>query len=225
MEKSFRRATTADMLSPRPSPYAFWAIDVEKDFTPREHHNTNKKISIVADDFRQIGIPIYWFTFPYPSQRSGFKDIYIARPDTTRDIHLTKRDASAFERRMKERLPPHTQHLIICGYNASVCILHTIKDALKQGYEVTLLSDCTNYAAIDYDERKISYRHLFLDRMFYGKDVFGKLQRAYPNQFHLKTHLEFAADFEQETGIKTRLLSLRDHLHPQAQKGWTYESL
>jgi hypothetical protein len=203
--------------------YAFLAIDVEVDFTPKDHLDTNKKISVIADELRFAGVPVFWFTFPIMGMRSTFDNIFIARPDRETDTRLTKQDHSVFKSKLLKRMSPDKNHLILCGYNVSVCVLETIKDALQKGYEVTLLTDGTNYESIDFENRTISFRRNFCDRLFLGKEMFKDLQTGYPSKFHLKTHLEFLRDFELETGTMTRLMSLKRYYYgDNAGRAWTY---
>lgn len=62
--------------------------------------------------------------------------------------HAKKFEKNTFSALKCENLKIHLQktgikHLVLIGLEASICIYQTLLDALKEGYQITLLSDCT----------------------------------------------------------------------------------
>lgn len=157
-----RRVPLSANDNPRP---ALLVIDVQKEFCdPGRYGNeetqiVSEHIQSIVPEFRKAGIAVYAIYFnenprePAPMERIGF---YKFTP-APQDIMVGKSSDSAFDGKVlvtslsdpNPRKEPfeetltrngHTK-LIACGFNLRACVLDTILDANRKGFDITLLGD------------------------------------------------------------------------------------
>lgn len=106
---------------------------------------TAKHIGALVPHFRKAGLPIYSIFFKHPHLKSGQTDFYHYRPASNDHLHM-KRDDSAFtgcSGKMLDASLKNNRHknLLIMGFNATACLLETVNDARKLGYNCTIAAD------------------------------------------------------------------------------------
>jgi nicotinamidase-related amidase len=99
------------------------------------------RCSFALEAAKGLGVPVL-FTEQVPAKLGGTAEDLLsltAKPET-----LGKDAFSAFgNAKIAERLRASgAKHLLICGLETPVCVYQTARDALKAGYQVTLLADC-----------------------------------------------------------------------------------
>lgn len=126
-------------------------LDVQKQFCIPEAGGNAKieaiseRIQSLAPEFRKAGIQVYpIYYFDDIKKKASEADFYKFTPDKN-DIPITKTESSAFQgSSIKEILEKdHKKRLVVCGFNLSSCVLNTVMDARKAGFEVWLLQDLT----------------------------------------------------------------------------------
>ncbi|MFH1157279.1 MAG: cysteine hydrolase [Pseudomonadota bacterium] len=138
-------------LRPYPEEVVFVVIDVQNQFCiPGAGGNAqieaiSERIQSLAQEFRKAEIPVYAvYYFDDMKKKASEEDFYKFTPDKN-DISITKTESSAFQgSSIKEILEKdHKKRLVVCGFNLSSCVLNTVMDARKAGFEVWLLQDLT----------------------------------------------------------------------------------
>lgn len=144
---------------------ALLVIDVQKEFCAepdlldralfnmrrgnQETKDVSARIQSLVPEFRKAGIPVYAVYFDL----GGKPHFYNFKP-VRGDVVLSKNNDSAFDRTdLKEILAEHgRKNLLTCGFNLNACVYQTAMDAVKEGFNVSLLRDlCGNDAVNDYE--------------------------------------------------------------------------
>ncbi len=200
--------------------YAFLLNDIDSS----GDESTNNKISIVADDLRNLGMDIIWVATYTPFRAKQLSDdvrkqtvnmhVEHANPSLDQDEFLYKAGATVFTNQNTAHIKDMNKtHLVIAGYHVNACTLRTIKNALEQGYHVTFLADCTNTKHIDYKQRTMQLTKKFPNEYDLGENPYKKLSELYGDKFKVMSHLDFLRNLEQETGLTSRILSWAKKLY------------
>ncbi|MCK4945883.1 MAG: cysteine hydrolase [Alphaproteobacteria bacterium] len=131
---------------------ALLIIDVQNQFCILEAGG-NAEIETISEhiqssltpEFRKAGIQVYAIYYlDDMKKKASESDFYKFTPDKN-DTPITKTESSAFQgSNIKEILEKdHKKRLVVCGFNLSSCVLNTVMDARKAGFEVWLLQDLT----------------------------------------------------------------------------------
>ncbi|MGH1455575.1 MAG: cysteine hydrolase family protein [Alphaproteobacteria bacterium] len=137
-----------------PSEFTHVVIDVQKEFCDPSHpeergtedtHNISSHIARIMPKFRAAGlrtVVVY-----YDDCDEGYDEAFGGPhmiQTVASDVKIAKHKTSAFEGSYidytlkKENL----NNLFISGFNASSCVLNTVRDALRYKYNVVVLQDC-----------------------------------------------------------------------------------
>jgi len=156
----------------RPEYTAFVTIDVQNVFchvargplwwTVRDQREINRTVynlQNAVSSARESGMPIIHMRSPV--RPSSEFDFYRLRPEAP-DICLNKQECSAFEDDMQGRMASGSplddalsHHriatLILSGYWLEICVKQTAESALKRGFNVAVLQDCSS--PFDYSKK------------------------------------------------------------------------
>lgn len=132
---------------------AILVIDVQKEFCdpnrPRGNEETevvSKRIKSLIPEFRNAGVPVYAIYFDRDKRKKEISEIdfyeFEPHPD---DMLVAKNDDSAFRGSDIKALleKDGKKNLLMCGFNTSACVMSTVLDARRAGFDVTLLRDLT----------------------------------------------------------------------------------
>lgn len=143
-----RTTITVDKI---PGDTALLVIDVQKEFCdPKKKRGTMetdriaKRIQSIIPAFREAGIPAYVIYFRKKNIFSKFRkiDFHHFSPEPS-DMLVAKDKDSAFEgSNIGELLKQHRRTKILaCGFNLNACVYQTVRDAIRQGFDVSVLED------------------------------------------------------------------------------------
>lgn len=144
-------AKTPISYDAKPGDTALLIIDVQRAYCAPlgrrgtlETHRISNNIKRLTPAFRAAGLPTYVVYYDEDNKPIKKIDFYKLKP-TREDIVVRKYTDSAFASgKLRETLQAHgRKKLLVCGFNLSACVLETIKDARREGYDVTLISDLT----------------------------------------------------------------------------------
>ena len=143
-------AQTQLRYAPPAGDTALLIIDVQRMYcdpitSPRGSLQTRKisgQIKRLTPAFRAAGIPAYVIYFDEENKPLKKVDFYKVKPSND-DYAVSKSTDSAFQSgELSTLLMAHRRKkLLVCGFNLSACVLKTVEDARKEGYEVTVISD------------------------------------------------------------------------------------
>jgi len=131
---------------------ALLVIDVQRRFCdPEESSRGNtqtKKISeriqSLAPKFRKAGIPVYAVYFSREELQAPEIDFYKFTPHPDDKLVAKHMDSAFNGSNIKKILKRDKRKLLLaCGFNLSACVLRTVIDARKAGFDVCLLRDLT----------------------------------------------------------------------------------
>ena len=144
-------AKTQINYAPQDGETALLIIDVQREYcAPLGRRGTMKtrkisnNIKRLTPAFRKAGIPTYVVYYDEADKPLRDVDFYKVKPGP-QDIVVRKYTDSAFRSgKLRDMLEEHgRKKLLVCGFNLSACVIQTVEDARREGYDVTLLSDLT----------------------------------------------------------------------------------
>lgn len=138
----------------RPSQFAHVIIDAQKRYCDPDYkdergneqtHQTCQRIARIAPKFRDAGLTTAYVYYDkklskdFLNANGGPHLVQIHR----NDIKVPKNDNSAIEAsNLKDILEcKGISRLIISGFNANACVLDTVEDAIREGFQVAVLAD------------------------------------------------------------------------------------
>lgn len=131
---------------------ALLVIDVQDTFcNPNRDRGTAAteeiatRIQSVSPAFREAGIPVYAIYFSYdkpknPADIDFYKFTPVANDTLVRKTSDSAFDGSDIEQTLKK---DGRKLLLTCGFNLNACVVDTVMDARRLGFEVCLLEDLT----------------------------------------------------------------------------------
>ncbi len=152
-------AQTQLAYTPKPGETALLIVDVQSVYCSRfsirgsrETRQISSDIKRLTPAFRKAGIATYIVYYDEDNKPLRKVDFYKVKP-TKDDIPVRKYTDSAFASgQLRQMLQDHgRKKLLVCGFNLSACILKTVEDARKAGYDVTLLSDLTGNDSVNFN--------------------------------------------------------------------------
>ena len=136
------RSTDSGQATPSAAPLLL-CIDMQPVFLAAicDSQRVHWRCSFALEAAKGLGLPAL-FTEQVPAKLGGTAEDLLTlceKPEV-----MGKDAFSAFgNAKIAERLrATGAKHLLICGIETSVCVYQTARDALKAGYQVTLLADC-----------------------------------------------------------------------------------
>ena len=128
---------------------ALLVIDVQSQFCDPKNHRGNthtertaERIKRMIPEFRKACVPVYVIYFSRDEKPIDKIDFYQFAPEKS-DIIVRKTADSAFQGSMiGDILSAHRRKKILaCGFNLGACVMRTVLDAKKEGYDVQVLRD------------------------------------------------------------------------------------
>jgi nicotinamidase-related amidase len=128
---------------------ALLVIDVQKQFCDpkgeRGNNQTRKiseRIESLSSEFRKAGIPVYAVYFSYRELPISEIDFYKFTPQPDDKLVAKYMDSAFSGSDIKKTLKKDKRKLLLtCGFNLSACVMSTVLDARKAGFDVCLLRD------------------------------------------------------------------------------------
>lgn len=134
---------------------------------PHDGTGSVARIRGLLDRARGASVPVFFVQHdggkgdPLEAGTDGFPFVSALRPEAGEDVTV-KREADAFEGTdlaAKLRLG-HIDHLMVCGMQTEFCIDATVRGAVANGFDVTLVSDAhTTFDARDASAERIIAEH------------------------------------------------------------------
>lgn len=188
---SFWGKEKLDFRLVQPCEYAHLVIDVQRQFCDplyaggygtRETNRITQNIANLAPVFRKAGMPTYMIFCQKSNEppEKAFGGFHRVQPEPS-DILQGKTTQSAFEyTTLASKLhAAGTKTLLVSGFHTSVCINATVQDALRENFNVWVLSDCI--ANGKNTPQQEPYRKLMLDNgaeLMTSKQAILRLQQT-----------------------------------------------
>jgi len=184
--------------------YIFCGVAVEK-LLGSEFHK--KRISVVSDDLRAAGMDIAW-VFDFPK----YVDIKTRPQDSISE--KTEFSALTSPEFLKLLSKGKKKTIVVAGFLATHCVLETVENALEEGYNIILLTDCT-----DTVKKQVSAKETLQS----VNGAYQALQFRYsPDRLLITTSPLFLKRLQDEHGIETRLSQILNAITPSSPKREPY---
>jgi len=138
---------------------ALLVIDVQDRIFPAiwENERLKKNIPVLIEGFRVLGIPVF-VTEQYVKGLGTTIPEILAHLEGIERIEKSSFSCCDESRFMLELASSGKENVIICGIESHVCVLQTVIDLVKNGYNPVVVEDCIS-------SRKPNDRTMAIERM------------------------------------------------------------
>jgi len=130
------------MTAPAAAP-TLLCIDLQPAFLAAipESQQVHHRCAFALEAAKGLGLPVL-FTEQVPGKLGGTAADLLALCDQPEAMGKDAFSAFGDEKIAARLHASGAKHLLLCGIETPVCVYQTARDALKAGYQVTLLADC-----------------------------------------------------------------------------------
>ena len=169
-----------------PAHAALVVIDVQREFCDplrrrgtRKTDEVSKKIGTLLPAFRAASLPVYMVYSAQQEQRRKSIDFYNVKTAKS-DTIVRKQTDSAFQSGTfkTQMFNSSNTHLLVCGFNASACVMQSVLDGIRRGYSVDVISDLTGNDRLNCENVGAALERMKAKgaRIVHSDDVFKALQ-------------------------------------------------
>jgi len=140
--KNLPRSDAAPALAVTPPPLLL-CIDMQSVFLAAipESQRVHWRCSFALEAAKGFALPVV-FTEQVPSKLGGTAADLLDLAEKPEALGKDAFSSFGNEKIVARLRAAGTKHLLLCGIETPVCVYQTARDALKAGYQVTVLSDC-----------------------------------------------------------------------------------
>ena len=138
--------TVASLASDHEGNVALVIIDVQRQICDPEERGTDETVAIakrirsIVPAFRAAAVPVYAVYSNAIHEHDFFKFI----PAESDTLVIKNYDSAFKATKLKELLEQEGKKLLlVCGFNRAACVMTSVVDARKTGFDVCLLKDLT----------------------------------------------------------------------------------
>lgn len=130
-------------LTPNSLPPLLLCIDLQPIFLAAipESQRVHWRCSFALEAARGLGLPVL-FTEQVPHKLGGTAEDLLAHCASPTALGKATFSAMGDAKIAEQLRASRARRLLLCGIDTPVCVYQTARDALKAGYQVTILADC-----------------------------------------------------------------------------------